>query len=186
MKAHGFWVAKAIFLASLGLAGTAAQAQAAKSPQNAIYGELGWSSITFKDSGYSFKPSAVRALIGTEINPNLAFEGMVGLGVADDTIRIANTPVTAEIDKTWGLYLKPKVSLANNVEVFARLGYARTHVSVSAPGYRAADTGGDLSYGAGASVKLTDSISVNADYMSYYNKDGVKGTGFTVGLGFKF
>ena len=43
-----------------------------------------------------------------------------------------------------------------------------------------------MAYGLGLSYKLSDKMSLNADYMSYYNKNDVKGTGFTVGLGIRF
>jgi len=56
----------------------------------------------------------------------------------------------------------------------------------SSRGYAISDSGGDMAYGAGLSYRITDTTSLNADYMSYYNKDGVKGTGFTIGLGMRF
>ena len=54
------------------------------------------------------------------------------------------------------------------------------------PGYSVSDTGGDTAYGLGLSYKLSETMSLNADYMRYYNKNSVKGTGFTVGLGMRF
>ena len=41
-------------------------------------------------------------------------------------------------------------------------------------------------YGVGLNYTVSDKMTVGADYMSYYNKDGVKGTGFTIGLGLRF
>ena len=168
---------------TLALAAAGAQAQ---SSANALYGEIGWSQITYKESGYSINPSVLRALIGTEVHPNLAIEGMFGFGIADDSVRIGSSNVKGEIDSTWGVFIKPKLALTPDLDAFVRLGYAKTKLSVSVPGYRISDTGGDISYGVGASSKLSKQVSANVDYMSYYNKDNVKGTGLTLGLGLNF
>lgn len=163
--------------------GAHAQAQSAASP---VYGELGWTSVTYKESGYKLNPKMVRAIVGTDLNPNLSIEGMFGFGVADDNVTIQGVRVTGEINNAWGVFLKPKANIAPNLDVFARLGYVKTKVTASVPGYALSDSGGDTAYGAGLSYKLTETTSLNADYMSYYNKDGVKGTGFTIGLGMRF
>lgn len=164
-----------------------AQAQAQSNPgASPIYGELGWASITYKESGYKLQPSMVRALVGTELNPNLNVEGMLGFGVSDDTVNIQGVRVTGQINNAWGIFLKPKASIAPNLELFGRVGYVKTKVTASVPGYAISDTGGDIAYGAGLSYKISETTSLNADYMSYYNKDAVKATGFTIGLGLRF
>lgn len=168
---------------SIGLATSGVNAQ---STPKAWYGEIGLSQVTYKESGYSLKPTVLRVMVGTEVHSNLAVEGMFGLGISDDTIRISGVNVTGEINNTWGIFLKPKVALAPNFEAFARFGYAKTKVSASVPGYRITDSGGDFSYGLGFSYKLTKQVSANADYMSYYDKNGVKGTGLSFGVGFNF
>lgn len=168
---------------SIGLATSGANAQ---STPKTWYGEIGLSQVTYKESGYSLKPTAIRAMVGTEVHANLAVEGMFGLGLSDDTIRIGSVNVSGEINNAWGLFLKPKVALGSNLEAFGRLGYAKTKMSISAPGFRVTDSGGDFSYGVGLSYKVTKEVSANVDYMSYYDKNGVKATGMSFGLGFGF
>lgn len=184
MKTSKHLIAGAVTLSTLFLAAGTAQAQAQASGR--LYGEIGLAQITYKALGLSLKPSALRAIVGTEVHPNLAVEGMVGFGMTDDSTTIGGVRVTGEIDHMWGLFVKPKASVAPGLDVFARLGYAKTKIAVSVPGYRITGSDGDMAYGLGASYKLTENFSANVDYMSYYNKDGVKGAGFTVGLGFKF
>lgn len=174
---------KSALVAAAALATLGAQAQSESSP---IYGEIGWTNVTYKDSGYKFNPSMVRAIVGADVHPNLAVEGMLGFGISDDTVNIRGIDVKGEIDNAWGVFLKPKATVAPNFEVFGRIGYVKTRISASVPGYSISDSGGDVAYGLGASYKLTEKASLNADYMSYYNKDGVKGTGFTIGLGVRF
>ncbi len=169
--------------AAMVLVAVAAQAQANKSE---FYGELGLTSVTYKESGYSIKPTMIRAIGGVDVHPNFAVEGMLAIGATNDTVRIQNVNLTGEIDNAYGIFLKPKATLAPNLEVFGRLGYVKTKISASIPGYAISDTGSDTAYGLGVSYKFSESLSLNADYMSYYNKNAVKGTGFTVGLGMRF
>lgn len=119
MKKHRTHATQALAAAALTLAAVGAQAQ---STANAMYGEIGWSQFTYKESGCSIRPTVLRALFGTEVNPNLAIEGMFGLGMADDSIRIGSTTLKGEINNAWDLYLKPKLALTPEFEAFVRLG----------------------------------------------------------------
>lgn len=170
-------------LTLLSLAGISASAQNAPSK---IYGELGYTLLSYKENGYKAEPGILRAVIGTEIHPNINLEGMVGVGVTDGSTRISNITVSSQVDRTWGLYVRPKVMISPEVELFGRVGYASSKVTVSVPGYAGSGSGNSASYGAGASFKVKQNTSVVVDYMSYYSKDGVKATGLSLGLGFKF
>lgn len=128
----------------------------------------------------------MRAVIGTEVHPNLNLEGMIGMGITDGSTRVGNVTIKSEVDHFWGLYVKPKVALSPDLELFGRLGYASSKVSASIPGYVVSESGYSVSYAVGLNFKVSESTSLNADYTSYYSKDGVKANGFTVGMGFKF
>jgi outer membrane autotransporter protein len=158
------------------------------------YGEIGYTATTYKENangnGIKASPAAIRGLIGYELNPNLAIEGMVALGLGDSTVKVNGQNISSiklEIDNAIGLYLKPKTKLNDSVEIFGRVGFARIKGTVTATGYgteTASDNG--FSYGAGLSYAINPSTSLNADYMSYLNKDGSKVNGFNLGVGFKF
>lgn len=77
--------------AALAMAAVGAWAQQNTSP---VYGEIGWTQINYKEAGYSLKPGMVRAMVGIEVHPNLAIEGMLGLGISDDIINIRGVSVT--------------------------------------------------------------------------------------------
>ncbi len=125
-------------------------------------------------------------MIGTEINPNVNLEAMLGVGITDGTTTISNVSVNSQVDRFWGLYVRPKVMVSPEVELFGRVGYASSKITVSIPGFALSDSGNSVSYGAGVSFKAAQNTSIVADYMSYYSKDGVKATGLSLGLGFKF
>ena len=65
---------------------------AAFSASAQMYGEVGYTSVKLEENSYgdNYKssPSAVRGVLGFEINPNLAIEGMVGLGLGDDKVTL--------------------------------------------------------------------------------------------------
>ena len=173
-------------VSALAVLSFAAMSVSAQPSPSKIYGEVGYTQLSYKESGYKADPGVLRAVIGTEINPNVNLEAMIGVGITDGSTRISNVTVTSQVDRFWGLYVRPKVMLSPDVELFGRVGYASSKVTASIPGYALSDSGNSMSYGAGVSFKVAQNTSLVADYMSYYSKDGVKATGFSVGLGFKF
>lgn len=178
---------KKIAIATLvALAAIGAQAQ--------TYGEIGYTSTTFKenDSGFSLKasPSAIRGILGYELNPNLAIEGMAAFGMSDASLKVNGVKFPGaklEIDNSLGLYLKPKMKLSDAVEIFGRVGFSRVKGTFTDEGVGSeSSSDSSFSYGAGLSFAVNPTTSLNADYMQYLSKDGVKINGFTFGVGFKF
>ena len=176
---------KKIALASvIALASIGAQAQ--------MYGEVGYTATTAKKNvngnGIKASPSALRGILGYELNPNLAVEGMVAFGMSDATVKVngvSATGVKLGIDNAVGLYLKPKTKLNDQVELFGRVGFVKGKISVA--GFSSeTDSESSFSYGAGFSYAINPTTSLNADYMQYLSKNGFKVNGFTFGVGFKF
>ena len=172
-----------IAIAAMAMISASAQAQ---SSTPALYGELGYTFLKYSDEGVDIKPGAIRGIFGYNISPNLAIEGMLALGIKDDTISILGTPVKAELVRAYGIYVKPKVNLTNDLELFGRIGFADSRVKLSARGLSASDSDRSASYGVGLNFKISPTVAVGVDYMSYYNKDGGKAEGFTVGVGTSF
>lgn len=167
------------------LAGAQAQTKVQSGP---LYGELGYAPVKISFAGYSITPKVLRGMLGYEVNPNLAVEGMLGLGVSDGSTTVSGVRVTGEVDHMIGLYLKPKVTVTPELELFARAGIVRNKVTASVPAavWTGSDTQSDVSYGLGLAYSINKTTSLVVDCMSYYSKDGVKGNGVTVGVGFKF
>lgn len=168
----------------------ALMAMGAAQAQNSLplYGELGYSFVTVSAEGEDFNPSVLRGLLGYQVTPNLALEAMYGVNLSDDTTRVSGVSVKGEVQHTYGFYIKPQYAVTPVLTVFGRLGYAESKVKLSAPslGIQASDSDNDVSYGLGLGYTLSPKASVTADYMSYYNKDGVKATGITLGLAYRF
>lgn len=176
---------KLLLAAAVALSCAAAQAQ--------LSAEIGYAATTIKvsEAGNNGKssPAAIRGLIAYEFHPNLAFEGMLAFGLSEAgySLNGRNVPgLNFKIDNIMGLYVKPKMKLSDDFEVFARIGYADLRGKTTAPGYSVSSKDSSASYGVGLSYAIDKTYSVNADYMTYVNKNDTKVNGWTLGVGFKF
>lgn len=172
------------------VAATAVALTAATAQAQGMYGELGYSHLKFEESDTAFSakvnPSMVRGIVGYELNPNLAVEGMVGLGLSSDDVRVGSASLKGKVDNVFGAFVKPKVRIGESVELFGRAGVATTKVSARAGDLSISDRGTSFAYGGGASFALTPRTSINADYMRYYDRKGITVDGINVGVGIKF
>jgi len=167
-----------VIAAAFVLAG-AAHAQA---PKSEVYGELGYTFISIDAGGDDLNPGLLRGIVGWNVHPYLAVEGMLGTGVNDDK----SGGVKTKVSNAYGVYLKPKYNFGNGFEVFGRLGYAHSKVKASFGNLSASDSDDDVSYGIGASYSFSKQWYGVVDYTNYYDKHGVKATGVTLGAGYRF
>jgi outer membrane autotransporter protein len=158
-----------------------------------MYGELGVTAVDIElnDSGSNLEssPTAIRGIVGYELNPNLAIEGLVAFGMNDDNFKVNGATAFGtkfELDNAIGIYAKPKVKFTPELEGFVRAGFARAKGTASGGGqsFSASETG--FSYGLGLSYALNKMTSINVDYMSYLDKNDFTATGYTFGVGYKF
>lgn len=169
------------------LAAGGAQAQAqAKANDTPFYSEIGYTALTYKDPDVKMHPKAARLLGGYELNPNLAVEAHVLLGTKDGSATVFGESVKLKVDNIWGVFLKPKVAVMPDLELFGRIGYARTQRSVSVLGFSQKESANSLAYGVGAGYAINDKITLSLDYMSYYDRKDIQFKGPTLGLGIKF
>jgi opacity protein-like surface antigen len=180
--------------AVLAMLGTSAQAQTAARPAPAVYGEVGYAFLKAKAEGESVNLGALRGILGYDFHQNLALEGMLAFGVKDHTESAVISGVTVkaklELQNSYGIYVKPKFNPTPELELFARLGWARSEAKVeaSAGGFSASesDSDSDFSYGVGVKYNFNPRTSVGLDYMRYFDKDGLTIDGVTVGFGYRF
>lgn len=159
--------------AVLGFAVLAVGAQA-----QSVYGELGYTALDFKEPGFKASPGMVRGIVGYEISPNFAVEGLVGAGARSDT----ESGTKLSVGNMVGVFGKVQAPITDALKVYGRLGVVRT--SLKANGVSDSDSG--LAYGAGVSYDLNKAMYLNADYTSYYDRKDQKLDGFTVGVGYRF
>lgn len=158
---------------TLGLLALAAGAQA-----QGLYGEVGYTGLDYREPGLKVSPGMVRGVVGYDISPNLAMEGMVGVHGGSDTA----SGTTLKLGSMVGVFGKLQAPLAEGVNVYGRLGVARSDLKANG----ASDASTGLAYGVGMTYDLSKTTYLNADYTKYYDRDDQKLEGLTLGVGFRF
>jgi hypothetical protein len=155
------------------------------------YGEFAYLPFSYNETvnGTTFSASggtAARGIIGVDLVESLALEAMFasGLSMAKTTDNTANV----SLDRIYGFYVKPKVNIGENATLFARMGFTLVtgSTTISSSSFSDSTTNSSISYGIGMSYKLSDILSVNVDYMNYYNTNSSNATGLALGIGFRF
>lgn len=162
----------------------AAGAASAQSMSNqGYYGEVGYTALSIKNdsNGFDISPKLARLIVGKEINKDLAVEGTYAFTASKDSAVVSGTKYTGKASM-FGAYLKPKFEIAQDVEVFARVG--AIHTKYEDEGSSISKT--KASYGLGIQAQLTKDVYGQVDYMNYYKQDGMTGKGFTVSVGTRF
>lgn len=167
-------ITKTTAIAALALAAASAQAQ--------LYGEVGYSTMNESAEGVDVNLGALSGIIGYGVHPNVAIEGMLAFGVQDDTVRVGGVPIKAELEHAYGVFVKPRVMLNPNFELFGRVGYVEAKAKASSGGISVSDSNGDWAYGLGGNYYFNKDIYMTVHYMKYDSDVD----GFTVGVGMKF
>ncbi len=159
------------------LCATGAQAQS-RMAENGYYGEIGYSSVDVTGAGGGATPQTLRFLVGTELNKGLGLEALYLTTVSKES----RVGYDASV-RGLGIFVKPKMALTENTEVFARLGAMRADITAGTGGSR---TGTDFAYGLGIQSNFSKTMYGQLDYMQSYDKDGVSAKGYTLSLGTRF
>jgi outer membrane autotransporter protein len=169
-----------IAAASAFLAFGAAHAQ--QQQATPLYGELGYSFLRH-DSGLGFRtnPQALRGIIGYNVHPNLAVEGMAAFGTSDDS----DNGFTSKLRHQYGVFAKPKYAF-DNFEVFGRLGWMQSRIRTTSAAGTVNDSSGDFAWGLGVNYNLNPKTYVGVDYLRSYDKGNSKVDGVTIGVGYRF
>ncbi|MFI0546148.1 MAG: outer membrane beta-barrel protein [Brachymonas sp.] len=180
-----------------------AAAPSASAFGQSFYGELGLATLRGSNSNLltgKFKPTMLRGVVGSPINPWLNGELMLGIGMQGKSAPLAvpfgtTTAATGlEVKTMLGLYLTPTLNFANGGKVYGRVGWNNiTFSDVPQPPVAGLmqSTGvfskhDSLAWGLGGAIPVGQNFTVNADYMQYYKRKNEKLDGFSIGLGYKF
>jgi opacity protein-like surface antigen len=172
-------IAAAAALLALGSAQAQQQQTTQQSP---FYGELGYSFQRF-DSGLGIRtnPQSLRGIVGYNLHPYFAVEGMAAFGTRDDS----DNGVTGKVRQQLGVFVKPKYAI-DNFEVFGRVGYVNSKLRTSSATGTVNTSEGDFAWGVGANYNINPRTYVGIDYLRSYDKGSSKVDGVTVGVGYRF
>jgi len=140
--------------------------------------------IDYSEEGIATDASvtALYGRIGTSFNENFSAEARIGFGLTDDTVNLFGEDVDLEINNFFGAYLKGGVQVSEVFYPYAIIGYTRGEVEASVLGFSISESESDVSFGLGADLSIIDGVTVNLEYMSYFDKDGADLSGFSLGF----
>lgn len=167
----------------------AAHAEGAEAP---LYFELGYSKLSVKGGvpGLAVKasPGAISGIAGYQVNENLSLEGLLAFGVGSSEAKVNGVAsgVDMKVGTGLGFFARASTNLTDDLQVFGRLGWQHSRLKLSDATGSASDSGSDLAYGFGANYNLSKSSYLQASWMSYYNKNSTKISGFGLSYGIRF
>lgn len=147
-------------------------------------------SMLFVDAGINDDPDAslmgIGGRLGSSFNENFSAEVRVAVGVGDDSVGEGWQKYDVELSSLIGGYLRASVPVGQNFHPYGVLGFTRSELKVSHPWLgKETDNDTDISYGIGADIDLDRNISLNIEYMNYYDGDDVEIAGFSIGIATK-
>jgi small nuclear ribonucleoprotein (snRNP)-like protein len=176
---------KSTCLAVLALSASLAQAQ--------WYGEIGVTPLSVKATvdGNTLKsqPTVAGVVVGYEVHPNLALEGVAVTNVDTDTISLNGSEVAGaslKVQRAFGFFIKPKVMLTPELELFGRVGSIENRTVGQVGSLSATQTDHDLAYGIGLNYHFNKTTYGSLGYTSFYDKNNTTTRGATLAVGMKF
>lgn len=157
------------------------------------YGELGYTWLKVDAVGTSARPGVIRAILGYDLHPYFALEGMLGGGVTDDNKNVVGADgllhdVKFKSDTIYGIWAKPKYDLGNGLELFGRLGWSHLDVktSSSAADLTTEHSQDGFTWGAGLNYHFNPRMYVGMDWLQYSSKSNNHVDGITLSFGYRF
>lgn len=141
------------------------------------YSDVGFIPMKVSEDGVNASPLALRYVIGKKLDNHLAVEGAYVTTVSRDESSVQG--VTTDIGvSSYGLYLKSTLTHIKNIQVFGRVGYAKTKLTSS-------EVEG-ISYGLGMQNFFNENWYIQSGYTVFLKKDGVSAKGFGLSVGYLF
>ena len=122
---------------------------------------------------FDANPPGISAKFGGNVSNNLAIEGVIGLGITDDTyVSVPGASFSGKLKTLFGANLVGILPIAGTSALFGKVGLAMidSEISASASGVGSAsksysDTG--ISYGFGFKVGINNNSGVVLEYVNY-------------------
>lgn len=149
-------------------------------------------SIVFLDAdatdvrGADASLTGVTGRLGAMANDNIGGEVRVTLGVGDDSVGSGFFETDVELNSMIGGYLRAGIPAGPSFYPYAILGFTRVELEYSNPNFgNESESETDVSYGFGVDLSLDRNLSLNVEYMNYFDKDSDEISGFSIGIASK-
>jgi len=121
---------------------------------------VGYSRIDIQDVDFD----AISLRAGYDFNETFGLEGQVDFGLGDESVSLGLVTADVELNYSAGLYGIARFPLAENVNVFGRLGYVTTELEGSVAGFVADESDDGFSFGVGGEYNFNASNGVRVEY----------------------
>lgn len=149
-------------------AGVAAPAMAQDTSDKAgVYGTIGYANVSGDGGGSDVNLGAIQGRLGYRFNNYFGVEGEAAFGVAGDEV----AGVDVDLNHELGVFAVGFLPVSENVDLFARVGYASSEVEGSAGGTTISAEADGLAYGVGGQFNFTPNDGVRIDYTRHDGDD---------------
>lgn len=131
-------------------------------------------------------PQAAYVTLGKKLNANFAAEIRAGTGTFDDDGNVAGVNIDTEVDYIYGVYFKAGSDISHQLHPYLVLGWSWVKATAEAGGLRGSEDDDDISYGIGVSWAASPDLSLNLEYMGWYDEESIEVAGFSLGVAFNF
>ncbi len=146
-----------------------------------------YASVTYKEDGFSaVKPSAIAVRAGYQLNPNVAVEGRLGIGMGDDSLTVSGVTVDVEVDNFIGVYGRVMLPTGTAFTPYGLIGYTSGEITGSTGGISVSGDDSDFSFGFGTDIAIDNNLGINAEIAQLFKGDDFKVNALSVGLYLKF
>jgi hypothetical protein len=149
------------------------------------YSDVGFIPMKVSQDGVNASPLALRYVFGKKLDKHLAVEGAYVMTVSRDESSVQGVNADTGIS-SYGLYLKSTLTHIKKIQVFARVGYAKTKLTSSVASYQLDHEVEGISYGFGMQNFFNQNWYIQSGYTVLPKKDGVSAKGFGLSVGYLF
>ncbi len=110
---------------------------------------------------------AISGRVGYDINPNFAVEGELAVGVNDESATQGAVTASLGLNYLVGAYGKAQIPVAENINLFARVGYGSAEVEVSVPTVSFADDADGFAWGVGGEMFFDGRNGFRIEYTQF-------------------
>ena len=119
--------------------------------------------VNFIDmEGFTFYAASFRG--GYEFTDYLGLEGQLDIGLGDNSVLVGATSVDVELDYALSAFAIARAPVAENVNLFGRIGYTTAEASASAAGTGFSDDDDGFAFGVGGEIFLDGRNGFRFDY----------------------
>ena len=174
---------KSLIIAAASVAALAVAAPAmAQDRSVSLYGSAGYAHGDFEGVDLG----ALQGRFGARFVQYFGVEGELAGGVKGDDVRVLGTNYDVDLDYSAAVYGVGYLPVTPNADLFARVGYGKSEISIDGPGVGASGDGESWNYGVGGQYFFTPKDGVRLDVTRHDFDDGGEADVISVGYTRKF